>query len=649
VLLKGCSAFVDLWTANRHIFVKSKWNGNEELPCKKEIATIRRASDLCRFFTNNSYRGKHPRWSQGRIGLIIKHELVVGNGRYEYNKVVTDWRKKKISFVKGKFSDAFKDSLPVKLTKHSKLLGRYQGGIPMHKGKTVRNSLPFAHFIRATGLKINKIQVTLPGSFKYSSANLNKMVEPNKTKLSYDDLLMGLKNRGKFDLCLPDMSDHVFDSNDIFNVKVNKKAYNGIQTSKMFGPKMKDSIRWTMPISKRIVDDCIVKKLRPDVSLWAVGGKAKRIDLSPEQDKFQRTRVILQSEDSLKLIGLMLLQPFTDRFKRLPPGALMIGHSIEDGKYLDFQNYFINDDENLGCIDCDWSQFDNHVYEELIVSAFGVIRACFPIGVEYDNYFLYQAGSMIFKHIVMPGSKLIYRIDKGLPTGHPYTSMVGSIINWLLWSTGMSKTIPEEYLHLTRIKSLGDDTIVQIPHKYLSDFESFMRFKTGMSCDQFRHRCGPLSSNLRGASKTFLRKEYNNGFPVWHYDSLFDNLLYPTSVYNLTDERQRIKMLMYTAPFEGEATSLLTSYYEFITRLIVAKIKITSMDEFEKRLVAEKKRWNASLRIARSWFVGIRNHSNIGIRDDDWERRLTHVYNVFNDIPEYLDDYGFYISVGDTN
>jgi len=76
----------------------------------------------------------------------------------------------------------------------------------------------------------------------------------------------------------------------------------------------------------------------------------------------------------------------------------------------------------------DWSSFDNHVYEELIVMAVAMLRSCYPDDERHDNYFLYMCSSLVFKNVVFePG--VVMRLDKGIPSGHPWTSIVDTLIN----------------------------------------------------------------------------------------------------------------------------------------------------------------------------------------------------------------------------
>lgn len=77
----------------------------------------------------------------------------------------------------------------------------------------------------------------------------------------------------------------------------------------------------------------------------------------------------------------------------------------------------------------DWSQFDNHIYEELIVVAFSLLEQCWDESEGFQhNYNQFVLESIIDKHVVLDSGH-IYCLRKGLPSGHPLTSVINSLIN----------------------------------------------------------------------------------------------------------------------------------------------------------------------------------------------------------------------------
>jgi hypothetical protein len=573
-------------------------------------------------------------WKHKHINVLTKRKTFVKDFDVTVEKNSVNVGHIKFA-INGRITNEIRSLLPIPLGRNSRLIGKFNGSIPAYKGKIVYNDSKFGEFVGSKMpelLNNIKYKATYPGSWDYNHDNLNVMVQEPKSKFNYDDLINSIKVRGDIDLHVPKMT--AFSEEAIDNVRINPRAFSGIMTSKMFGQTMSKSTKFTRKIAKKVFKQCIIDDFIPDNSLWAVAGREKRIDLSTNKDV--RTRLVLMCEDLVKLIGNCALQPFTKRLSSLRSGAIMIGRSMEDRKFYKFIDE-ISESKYFGVVDGDWSQFDNHCYEELIVTAFGIIRSCYPEGKFYDNYFLWNCCSMIFKNIVLPESKLIYKISKGIASGHPYTSVIGSLINWLLWSTAIVNACPEHVSKQTVLKCMGDDTLAKLPYGYIDNIEHQISL-SGMKFDNFSHRCGPLWANYPNSSKTFLKKIYNNGGISWDLNSIVDNLLYPPKIKDIDGEIQRVRMLMYTAPSESKTTNILTNYFYFLCDI---RIRDGPEHDSVKRFISDRlrKSWPISLRLARKWFYDIRNYDSIGLRQDDWDTKTTYGTS-YDYIPSYTYNYG---------
>jgi len=63
-----------------------------------------------------------------------------------------------------------------------------------------------------------------------------------------------------------------------------------------------------------------------------------------------------------------------------------------------------------------------------MVLACALLEQVFEESEVSRNYFYYIASSVVDKHIIMePG--VLYKIMKGLPSGHPFTSLVNTLCN----------------------------------------------------------------------------------------------------------------------------------------------------------------------------------------------------------------------------
>lgn len=62
--------------------------------------------------------------------------------------------------------------------------------------------------------------------------------------------------------------------------------------------------------------------------------------------------------------------------------------------------------------------------------AFAIIRGCFPSSDLVDNAFLFMMNQFCHKDVVTPDGN-VYRIDGSIPSGDIWTSLVGSLVNYL--------------------------------------------------------------------------------------------------------------------------------------------------------------------------------------------------------------------------
>jgi hypothetical protein len=82
-------------------------------------------------------------------------------------------------------------------------------------------------------------------------------------------------------------------------------------------------------------------------------------------------------------------------------------------------------------LEADWKGFDTSVHSELLETAFAIIRSCFPSGADIDNFFIFIKNHFIYKEVVTPHGER-YMFKGGIPSGNIWTSLVGSIVNWIV-------------------------------------------------------------------------------------------------------------------------------------------------------------------------------------------------------------------------
>jgi hypothetical protein len=260
------------------------------------------------------------------------------------------------------------------------------------------------------------------------------------------------------------------------------------------------------------------------------------------------------------------------------------------------------------------------VTEEMLVTALGVLRSLFPNSKKVDNLFLRICSSLVFKFIILHKG-IVFRLSKGLPSGHPLTSIIGSIVNWLVWSALIAKVYQPTDRKNIKLMCQGDDTILKLP----PDQRVFTLIEHAKNCGltiKNPDDCigtGITTHNNLGAK--FLKKYFNEDYmPVWGLDDILENIVSPNrKIRGIRQEEERIKMMFYTAPGRGRSTTMLRDYRLWLLKQIHAYTL-----EFPALKFLFKKNTTRAItisdRVANGWF----NESNyfkldfkLGIGEDN--------------------------------
>jgi hypothetical protein len=74
----------------------------------------------------------------------------------------------------------------------------------------------------------------------------------------------------------------------------------------------------------------------------------------------------------------------------------------------------------------DASRFDRNVLNEVIKASFGRLRSCYPVSESMDFAFKNAYDRFTNKILVTPDGQM-FRLNKGIPSGNVFTSMIGSL------------------------------------------------------------------------------------------------------------------------------------------------------------------------------------------------------------------------------
>jgi hypothetical protein len=124
---------------------------------------------------------------------------------------------------------------------------------------------------------------------------------------------------------------------------------------------------------------------------------------------------------------------------------------------------------------------------------------------------------MIYKRVIIPDSNIVYKICRGVSTGHAFTSLITTLCAYITLSTGVDRSCrqvacdhyeEERLLLATYIGNAGDDCNIRLPAKLISALYNDISLRSGHTIDDI-HDNGYIHSNNSLSRVTFLKKRFD--------------------------------------------------------------------------------------------------------------------------------------------
>jgi hypothetical protein len=502
----------------------------------------------------------------GRIRLVRNHKFIFDGSNFkvktkEYD--FTNYRFKDIINLNNLHYRTGEGPLPLKTGEVCRLVGVYLG--KLRKMKYVPNYAPdyvAKHFLESVSSDFktsmsNKLHEVHPGSWACASRNLTLMATYNPKHYSCKEIIDGYFSRIGVDLYLPNLGS--IKPEYLLGVKSKPNSYPGILTAESFGNKRKFSIPFTKGFAyeymKTIMDS---EEQILDCSLLYVGGREKRMKALVGQEKDVSTRIVLGQEDVPSLISITLSKILNEGFQKMDKGFNYGGRVNGRLNYRDLSDILEIDDRYELNINADFSAHDCMVHEPALVSAFAMLRLCFDDDIRIDRLFYYVMSGMIFKRIVLPESRLIYQISKGVATGHGLTNIVTTLCSYGTFAAGMNKILTRKEIKQSYLVMAGDDVLGKMVYSKIKKLSKELADNSGMILDDISISSGHLNSENGLSINTFLKKKYTYHGLSWNDVELFTNLSYPTST-KLSNARKidNYQQMVVQAPFDHKLNTIL--------------------------------------------------------------------------------------------
>jgi len=347
-------------------------------------------------------------------------------------------------------------------------------------------------------------------------------------------------------------------------VKVNPSAYPGIVSSRV-GSNRKSAYAVSAELACSAYEDAR-NTFVPDLSLWACGGRGKYA-LGAQPGASLKSRLVLMPETPSALLESAFSQPLTDMLAKVG-GDIMIGSKFSGLGYRRLLDPLRKFDH---CKAYDWSGFDSRVREDMIVAAFGVMRACF-FGDDawLDNVFLRFISHFLVKRIVVPGG-WVYTLCKGVPSGSPFTSLVDSIVNWLVL-VDLEVTMEGPRAPRQNVRRVYGDDFVQ-GYKGLplakEEFIALAFSRWGFVAKPGSAYEGQFSTTDTRTSLPFLSYRFPLGLPARPVEDALQLSLIPYKFRgSLSGQMSRAVYLDHFSPFDLETADYHVDYFTWLSMQI---------------------------------------------------------------------------------
>lgn len=385
---------------------------------------------------------------------VVHHSYVscVEYPYYEKRTIKKIWPDTVIT--KGKLPPDIFDALPIKPSSTARFIGIVNTPVGHRPQKFTHADPLFAHkelnWFAVEAVKHCEYRVTASGAWPTQIINFQELCNPVK-EIDIEHYLAAAKKRAH-KIKLPFIGEGVI-PDEILSVGTKPKSSAGFLSSIFIGPNHRSCDSVIKPVAKQVFEE-VLENYIVDRSLWTIGGRGRANKITPTAGDPMKSRVVLMPEGVSKIIALAASNAWMRNIvainKENVTNEIGVGLDFMNDRYLDYSSY-VNKFEIQG--EVDWKAFDTTVTEDLLLLAMAIIRGCFPDGEEYDRLFIYQASSLIFKNVVIPGG-YVFRLSKSIPSGSPWTTALGCIVNWLTWAAVFSEV--ENDTHVT---CYGDDTV----------------------------------------------------------------------------------------------------------------------------------------------------------------------------------------------
>lgn len=415
-------------------------------------------------------------------------------------------------------------------------------------------------FLLENHFRVNRVHLT--AGFDTMLPILKEYAKPTTSNLTVDDYLRVLSEEGFPWLQLPKMK-FPSDSSALGKVLIKKDSDSGFYTSMFFGKTKSGSALPTLRAAEHIFNTLKTKEF-PYQGLWALYGRSKICKLEVDHTDPLSTRAVWVPEHVISMLGCLVVQEFTAELQMFSKNCVFIGKNFSSREMR-----WLNDLDDFADFKarCDWKHFDSDVSSEEILAALTIIQSCYGDDPHTIRYFHLMYRTLLDKNLVLPPG-LVYKFSKGLPSGHPFTSLVGTLVNYMRWVMILQKLYGKGQVsaHSEAVFS-GDDTLMWLKwHDNLFKLDSIIaETNKDWKSDSVVETLFPAKSTDYELQPHFLKRSaYEGGVIGWSTLSVLKSFSWPKeSNFTLRAQINWFYNMVVTAPGNTFVNHILYEYLQW--------------------------------------------------------------------------------------
>lgn len=394
-------------------------------------------------------------------------------------------------------------------------------------------------------------------------SHLKEFLKDDTSDIKAEEIIKFLKNTNNDWIFTPKVDFYDIKELD-YMIRINLNADPGHYTSKLINGKKQNTTLISRVVAKKLANQ--IKRIPiKNFYLWKLLGREKDIKLDTLnkniKEKDVGTRAIMSTEDPM----CTLLMWFSQK--------IQLGLSNEKGTTFNIEGeYNIRKAKNLNDLEkkfdfkleADWTFYDSNVNSEMIKAAGMLLLNGLPKDKYHDRIRYTIVKSILTKYLVIPPG-IVVELNRGVPSGHPFTTLINCTINTIYWSMIGYEIYGYNYSKYMKVEVYGDDSYV-----YFKNNENLKKIdciieKLGLKSEKLQKELKLCNFDYeKDELPDFLKRRFYENNLIWNHKKLIDKLLYQSKRRSLEDQISLLISYFDTAPYDEDLTIFIKCFYEFL-------------------------------------------------------------------------------------